>query len=161
MELRLRLLGWFSFRRSWFLGSDWYRDESLTLIFVGWSVVEGSVFGVVTDGYRRYGDTFAGWLETVFVRSVLDGADFAAVVDVAVFTKYFASGGFRFDFETSVGSFETVRVGAVFVVSVDLFQDWYRCNFGLSTGTGNSRRSRSGSRSLRDTSCTLERSLRW
>lgn len=65
-------------------------------------------------------DVVARGFEAAFGSSVLDLADLARVVDVAVLAEHLARGVLRFDLEASISSLVSVAVGSVFVGPVDL-----------------------------------------
>lgn len=94
----------------------------LWLVVRFWSVsgVESAVFvgGFIHQGWRSHGDTFAGGFEAVFGSAVLYDAHFAGVVHVAVFTFYFSSWEFGFDFEGAVGAFVAVGVRTILVMPI-------------------------------------------
>lgn len=76
------------------------------------------LFGFIDKCGWCHGDTFAGWLEAIFVGTVLHHSDLTRLVYVTVFPFHLTGGQLCFDFEWAIGTLKSICVWAIFVVSI-------------------------------------------
>lgn len=81
------------------------------------------------NGHIWFGDVISGGFES-YSGDVIDDFEMSGLVDVAILSLHVAQVVACLHLESSIGRFESVRVGAIIVDPVDLLQDGHRGGLG-------------------------------